>query len=264
MMLIPPLVAKTGRDDRRAIAGWAVGVAAFVSVYVGFYPQFRGVAEFKDSALPQGMADFLGIENMTSPAGYLEATIYSFIGPLLLVFCGITFAARTIPRPEEDGGMELLLANPLSRSAFAGQRLAVAVGAVTAVAAIPGVLVTILAAALDIGVPLGNIAAASVGLVALAWCFTGIAYLIGAWSGRRSTVLAVAVALGVASFVGRALAGLVDGLGWLRWLSPFHHSPGAAPPRTGWHLGPLAVLVLVAVVTAVAGIIAFDRRDVGV
>jgi ABC-2 type transport system permease protein len=241
-----------------------VGVAAFVSVYVGFYPQFRGVAELKDSALPQGMADFLGIENMTSPAGYLEATIYSFIGPLLLVFCGIAFAARAIARPEEDGSMELLLASPLSRSAFAGQRLAVVGAAVTFVAAIPGVLVTILAAALDIGVPLGNIAAASVGLVALTWCFTGIAYLIGAWSGRRSTVVAVAGVLAVAGYVMRAVAGLVDGLGWMRWLSPFHYYIGADPLRTGWHLGPLAVLVLVAVVTAVAGIIIFDRRDVGV
>ncbi|HWH00760.1 MAG TPA: ABC transporter permease subunit, partial [Pilimelia sp.] len=129
--MLPPLLRKTGRDERRATLGWAVGIAAFVSVYVGFYPQFQGVAELKQNALPQGMADFLGIEDMTSPAGYLEATVYSFIGPLLLVFCGIAFAARAIAQPEEDGGMELLLANPLSRTSFAGQRLAAVAASVT-------------------------------------------------------------------------------------------------------------------------------------
>jgi ABC-2 type transport system permease protein len=263
-MLLPPLVSKTGRDDRRAILGWSAGIAAFVSVYVGFYPQFQGAAELKENALPQGMADFLGIESMTTPAGYLEATVYSFIGPLLLVFCAITFAARTIARPEEDGGMELLLANPLSRRAFAAQRLAAAAAALTVIAAIPWLLVTVFAAAMDIDVPLGNISAASAGMVALVWCFTGVAFLIGAWTGRHAQVLGVAGSLAIAAYVMRAVAGLVDGLSWLKWLSPFHYYIGADPLRTGWHAGHLAVLVAVGAVTAVAGIITFDRRDVGV
>jgi ABC-2 type transport system permease protein len=264
MTVLTPLMAKTARDDRRAVLGWAVGVAAFVSVYVGFYPQFQGAAELKENALPQGMADFLGIENMTSPAGYLEATVYSFIGPLLLVFCAITFAARAIPRPEEDGSIELLLANPLSRPAFAVQRLVTITAAVTGIAVIPWLLVTVLAAALDIDVPLGNISAASAGMVALVWCFTGLAFLVGAWTGRRSYVLGVAGTFAVTAYVMRALAGLVDGLGWLRWLSPFHYYIGADPLRTGWHPGHLAVLVAAGLVAAVAGIIIFDRRDVGV
>lgn len=262
--MLPPLVFKTARDDRRAILGWAVGIAAFVSLYVGFYPQFQGVAELKQDSMPQGMADFLGIKNMTSPAGYLEATVYGFIGPLLLVFCAIILAARTIARPEEDGGMELLLANPLSRPAFALQRLAAAAGAVTLIAAIPWLLVTSLAASLDIAVPLTNISATSAGAMALAWCFTGIAFLVGAWTGRRAQVVTVAGTLAIASYILRAVAGMVDGLGWLKWLSPFHYYLGADPLRTGWHFGYLAVLVAVALVTAVAGIMVFDRRDVGV
>jgi ABC-2 type transport system permease protein len=34
------LVRKTWRDDRRAVIGWAVGVAAFTGIYTGFYTQF--------------------------------------------------------------------------------------------------------------------------------------------------------------------------------------------------------------------------------
>lgn len=262
--MLPALVRKTWRDDRRATIGWAVGIAAFVTIYVSFYPQFQGVADLKENALPQGMSDFLGIEDMTSPAGYLEATVYSFIGPLLLVFCAISLAARTIARPEEDGAMELLLANPVSRRAFAVQRLGATATAVTLIGAIPWVLVTVLAVAVDIDVPLRNISATSAGLLALVWCFAGIAFLIGAWTGRRTHVLAIAGTLALAGYILRAVAGLVDQVGWLRWLSPFHYYNGADPLRTGWHLGDIMVLVAVGVVTAVAGVIVFDRRDVGV
>ncbi|GAA1853691.1 ABC transporter permease subunit [Asanoa iriomotensis] len=258
------LVRKTWRDDRRSLLGWAVGVAAFVTIYVGFYPQFQGTAAVKDDALPQGFADFVGIQNMTTPAGYLEATVYSLIGPLLLIMCGVLLAARTIARPEEEGAMELLLAVPLSRSAFARQRLAAAGVAVTAVAAIPWLLVTALAAGLDIDVPFRNIAAASVGLIALVWCFSGIAFLIGAATGRRGQVVAITGAVAVATYLLRALSGMIDGAGWLRWLTPFHYFTGADPLRTGFHWGNIAVLVAIAMVTCVAGIVLFERRDVGV
>ncbi len=261
--MLPALVRKTWRDDRRAIIGWSVGVAAFTTIYTAFYPQFQGAAELKNNALPEDMLEFLGIQDMTSGVGYLQATIYSLIGPLLVIMAGITLAVRTIARPEEDGGMELLLANPLTRKAFAAQRLTATLAAVTAIAAIPWLLVAILAPATGMAVPQSNIAATSAGLILLVWCFTGIAFLIGAITGRRGHVLAITGTLAVTTYLAEAISGLIDGAGWLRWLSPFHYFIGTDPLRTGWHVGPLALLA-VAAGTAVAGIIAFDRRDVGV
>ena len=40
-------------------------------------------------------------------------------------------------------------------------------------------------------IPLSNVAAASAGLVALVWCFAGIAFLVGAATGKRAPVLAI-------------------------------------------------------------------------
>ena len=175
--MLPALVRKTWRDDRRAMIGWAVGVAAFTAIYTSFYASFQGAAQLKQDALPEGMLDFLGIQDMVSPAGYLQATIFSLIGPLLVLMCAVTLTARTIARPEEDGGMELLLVNPLSRRAFA-----VAAAAATglrchrarrhALASSAGIIVP----GGRHGHPAVNVAAASAGLVALAWCFTGIAF----------------------------------------------------------------------------------------
>ncbi|MBB5825833.1 ABC transporter permease subunit [Micromonospora carbonacea] len=262
--MFPALVRKTWRDDRRALIGWAVGVALFTVVYTSFYSQFQGAAELKQDALPQEMLDFLGIADMLSPAGYLQATVFSLIGPLLVLMCAITLTARTIARPEEDGGMELLLATPLSRTAFAGQRLAATGSAITLVAAVPLILLMIIVPRVGMDIALSHVAAAGVGLIALVWCFTGVAFLAGAATGKRGTVLAVTGVLGVATYLANAIGGMSDGWQWMRWLSPFHYFIGTDPLHTGWHPGHLLILAGVGALTAAVGMVLFDRRDVGV
>ncbi|WP_432993413.1 ABC transporter permease subunit [Dactylosporangium sp. CA-233914] len=262
--MLPALVRKSWADDRRALAGWAAGVAVFTLVYTAFYRNFQGASQLKQDALPQDMLDFLGIADLTSPAGYLQATVFSLFGPLLVLMCAITLSARPIARPEEDGGIELLLTVPLSRAAFAAQRLAATAVAVTAVAAVPWVLLLAVVPASGMDISLSDVSAACAGLVALAWCFTGVAFLAGAGTGRRGAVLAIGGGIAVAGYMLNALAGLLDGWHWLRWLSPFHYYSGTDPLHTGWHPVQLLVLVAVAVVTAAAGVLWFDRRDVGV
>ncbi|WP_213454838.1 ABC transporter permease subunit [Rhizomonospora bruguierae] len=262
--MLPALVRKTWRDDRRALAGWAAGVAAFTVIYTSFYRRFQGAAEMKQDALPKGMLDFLGIADMLSAAGYLQATVFSLIGPLLLLMCAITLTARTIARPEEDGGMELLLVNPVSRRAFAGQRLAATGTAVTAVAAVPWVLLMVIVPAVGMQIPLSRVSAAAFGLVALVWCFTGIAFLVGAATGGRGMVLAVTGAIALATYLANAVSGMAGAWGWLRWLSPFHYFIGTDPLHTGWHPAELLVLVAAGAATTVAGVVLFDRRDIGV
>ncbi|WP_144128109.1 ABC transporter permease subunit [Catellatospora sichuanensis] len=259
-----PLVRKTWRDDRRAIIGWAAGIAAFTTVYTSFYASFQGAAQLKDDALPEGMKNFLSIQDMTSGTGYLQATVYGLVGPLLVVMAAIILTVRTIPRPEEDGGIELLMVNPLSRRAFATQRLTATFITVTALAAIPGVLVLAIAPGVGIDVPAANIISASAGLVALACCFLGIAFGVGAATGRRGIALGVTGALAVGTYILRGVSGIVDGGAWLRWLSPFHYFIGTDPLHTGWHPAHLLALAAAGAVGAAVGIVMFDRRDVGV
>jgi ABC-2 type transport system permease protein len=259
-----PLVRKTWRDDRRAIIGWALGIAAFTTIYTSFYASFAGAAQLKDDALPEGMKNFLSVQDMTSPAGYLQATVYSLVGPLLVVMAALILTVRTIPRPEEDGGIELLMVNPQSRRAFAAQRLLATFLSVTALAAIPGVLVLAIAPGVGIDVPAGNISAASAGLVGLAWCFLGITFAVGAATGRRGLALAVGGGLAVAGYILRGISGIIDGGEWLKWLSPFHYFIGTDPLHTGWHPAHLLALAAVGIIGAAAGIVMFDRRDVGI
>lgn len=262
--MLPALMHKSWRDDRRATLGWAAGVSLFTLVYGGFYNQFKSAAELKQEAIPRGMLNVLGVSDMVSPAGYLQASIFGLLGPLLVLICATTLMARTIPRPEEDGGMELLLTVPLSRRRFAMQRLGAAAAIANGVAAVPGVVLLIVVPGSGMDIPLTNVAAVSVGLVALTSCFGGIAFLVGAISGRRATVLAVTGTVCVATYMANVISNVAEAWHWLRWFSPFHYFIGTDPLHTGWHPIHLSALVAVAVVSAVAGIVVFDRRDVGV
>ncbi|GIJ46207.1 hypothetical protein Val02_30930 [Virgisporangium aliadipatigenens] len=48
--MVPALVRKTWRDDRRSVLRWAAGVAVFTSTYAGFDSQFQGAAELSARA----------------------------------------------------------------------------------------------------------------------------------------------------------------------------------------------------------------------
>jgi ABC-2 type transport system permease protein len=262
--MLPATIRKTWRDDRRAVIGWAAAAVAFTSVYTGFYSQFRELAQAKQEALPEGVLDALGIENMATPTGYLQATVFSLVGPLLMIMCALMLATRSIAAPEEGGELELLLSGPVSRRGFAVQRLAAACAGTAIVAAMVWATLMVIVPAIDMDLPLSHVTAACAGLLALAWCFTGVAFLAGAAAGRRGHAFAVAGVLAGLAYFANAAGELLDSLDWMVRLSPFHYFIGVDPLNTGWHWGALALLVGVGAVTSAVGVILFDGRDLGV
>ena len=102
------------RVEKLPRRGALAGVDARERCQPCFYSQFQGAAEFKQNASPLGTLDFIGVADMLSPAGYLQATVFSRVGPLVLIMGAITLTARTVARLDGGGGMDLLLANPMS------------------------------------------------------------------------------------------------------------------------------------------------------
>lgn len=260
--MLPNLMRKTLRDDRRALLGWATGLVAFVLVYVGFYPQFKDqLVSAKMEAMPAGMKEFMGLREVGTATGYLEMTVYSLVGPLLLIMVAIVLGVRAVAGPEENHTLELLLANPISRRRFLLERFATLVLEVVALGAVPWLLVLLLANAFDMGIPASHVSSTSLGLLLLALAFGTIAFSVGAFVGRRATALAVAGGAAVGSYVLHGLAKQVSSLEPLRWLSPFQYYIGDDPLRTGFHAASILVpLALVGVLLALAAY-GFERRD---
>jgi ABC-2 type transport system permease protein len=262
---MPSLVRRTLREYRRAVIGWAVGVAAFVAIYVGYYAQIKNNPTLlKQDSVPKGMRDFIGVADFTSAVGYLEGSVYGLLGPLLLIMFAAILGTRGVAGPEESGVLDLLMSNPIGRRRFVVERFSAFAALVIAVCLVPWVLVLIYDNSLNMGISAANVSAASLGLMLLALCFGTLAFAVGAATGNRSTALAVTGAAAVVSYLIRSLGNISGAIRPLRWISPFHYYLGGNPLQSGFQVGYLLVLVVIVAALAVVGLFTFERRDLGV
>ncbi len=253
------------RERSRSLLWWSVGVGALVGLTVAFYPSVRDDTAIDDYVknLPDSVRGlFAGGElDISSPAGYLNSQIYALIAPLVFLIFAVGAGSDAVAGEEERGTLDFLLAQPLRRRDFVGQRF-LAVGIL--VAAFSVVLlaaVELSSLAVDLEISIGKLVAASVSVGLLALLFGTVALAAGSVKPGRSRAIAVAAGLAVASWLLDGLGQAVNALEPWRRLSPFYQVIGRNPLRegalwTGWGILAAATIVLVAV--AVVGL---NRRD---
>ncbi|WP_433633002.1 ABC transporter permease subunit [Nocardia sp. CA-120079] len=247
---------QTLTEQRRGLIGWSIGFAVIPMMYL---PSYQSLKEQGSLDIEQNtMYEAMGISDFASASGYLNATVYSLMGLLLMLIFTVTFASRSVTQ-EENGILDLLLAQPINRMNLLLQRFA-ALAVQTAIATTVLTL-SVIAGAEQGGleVPTGNIVAASAGLGLLALAIGATTLLIGAATGKRSVTLGSASLIAVAGYLANNLGG-----DFVRKLSPFYWAKGGAPLVHGWNGIHLVVLVVVAAVALVPALAAFDRRDLAV
>jgi len=257
---------KSLRDIRRGFLWWSLGLIGFVSLIVSVYPTVHSnpglnkLAQDYPEAL-QAFIAFGGAVDYSSAAGYLGIELFSLMVPLLLLVAAIGTGAGAIAGEEERGTLELLLANPVSRTRVVLEK-AVALGLELAGLGLVlwlALWVGSVATGMDISV--GHLAAATLSAVLLALAYGAIAILLGAATGRRALAIGVTAAAGVAAYLVNGLAPLVHALKVPQKLSPFYHYAAGDPLRHGISAGHLSVLLAVAVAALALAPVFFARRD---
>ncbi len=261
-----PVLRWVLRQQRRALLGWSLALAAVSAIYVSFYPLMgdSGELEALIEGLPEAMVIAMGYDAIGSAAGYLESTVYGLLAPILLLVFAVALGARLIAGEEEAGQLELEAAAPIGRIRALLERYAALVVAVVLLAVVTGVTSAALVVALDMDVALAGGAAATVGLAQLVVALGTVAFAVGAATGRRAWALGIGAGLAVASFMANALGPMLENGDWLEQASPFWWYLGNDPLVEGLGLaGSLALLTLTALALGVA-VAAYDRRDLGV
>ena len=262
------VLERSVRDRTRSLLWWSIGIAALIVVTVLLYPSLEGDPALDDAMkdMPDSLKAAFGIDegvSLTSPAGYLQSQLVGTMIPLVLLIYGIGAGARAIGGSEEDGTLELILSNPVSRRRVSLERF----GGLTIQLIVLGVacaLVTLVSAApvgaLD-GVSISGLLVAVVATMTLALLFAGLAFAVGAATGRRAVGLAVAAGVAVAGYLVEAIGQSVPVLEDVLFLSPWHwlldHNMLAEGPSYVAAWLPL----LVAAVLALGGTALFERRD---
>jgi ABC-2 type transport system permease protein len=243
------------RRALRPLAGWTLGVGLYflliglladsISRFLGENPRFAELA---------AAAGFGGLGTV---AGY-GATMFG----LLTIPAGVYAAVRLGAAAADEVGRRtvLLTAQPVSRARTATMEIAVAAG---------GVVVLLVAAALAmwvgtsaIGVPLspGAALAGSLNVAPVALLCLGAAML--AWGMQPQYVAAIGSVPAVGGFLLQVLAPSLGAPAWVAEISPYAHL--AAVPESPPDWAATAALTGVAAGLAVAGVLAYARRDLAV
>lgn len=256
------------RDRRKSTIWWVVGVVATVALTVLFYPSVEGQDSFDEMTeeMPDAVAELFGLDSafsMSSPEGFLQSQLFATMLPILLLVFGIAVGARAIGGAEEDGTLELLLANPVSRRRVVLERYGalVVLHLVLLAATATVTFATALPVGAAEGIPLAWIAASFAAVLLLGVLHATIAFTVGAFTGRRGRAIAVASAVGVAGYLVQGLAEAADPLKPLQAVSPFHWLLERNMLGEGVYWPSIYLPLLVTLVLVAVAVPAFERRD---
>ncbi|MFV1999910.1 MAG: ABC transporter permease subunit [Acidimicrobiia bacterium] len=252
-------------DRRRTILWWILGSGLLVAWISFVYPIMRdsgAMEKFIKDFPPELMAVF-GIDPATylTGAGFLQAQFFSLFGPFMMIALAVSVAVAATASEEKNGTMDMLLSAPISRASVMIQKAGVVEVLTAAVAfAIAGMLL-ILNVVIDMGLSVQGILAVNVSLWLLGLVFGAITLVAGAFTGRPSTAIGIAILLSVLAWFVNAFSAIFDWLEIPSKLSPFSWYLDGLPLLNGWSSGHLW-LTLATVLLVGLAIVLFNRRDI--
>ena len=267
--MLNSILLKTLRDKRRAMLFWGIGLVAMAVLIMMLLPNISAGAEAIEGyleILPEEMMAVFGgdIADIATPEGFLNAELFFMTTPILFLVFAIGFGAGAIAGEEEQGTLDLLLANPLSRRRVVLEKFGALSIGIIVLAIVYWVGLAVGLALVDESINLLNIAAVCFSAALLGMTFGTLSLAIGCARGKRNLAMAGAGGLAVVTYFLNALAPVVDFLEPFRGVSPFYYYIGGDPLNNGLNLGHAAVLVGLTVVFLALALITFERRDLAI
>lgn len=262
----PDVALHTLRERRRGLIAWSAGLTLLVAILAAYWPTIRDSTDLQSFMrdLPEGLRAVVGEGDYTTPAGYLNGELFSFMAPLLLLVVAIGMGARAIPGEEDRGTADLLFSAPIGRTRILLEKVAAGLLVLTLLGAVLFATLALGAAAFDMDIAVGRLAAVSAATVLLTLPFAAVALAVGCATGARGVALGVASGLAVGAFLLETLGSIVDSLDGWRELSPWAWYASDDVLSAGLELTNVALLVgTAAALTAVAAV-ALQHRDLGV
>ena len=257
----PSVLAKTLRDLRWQVVWYGIGLGLMAALVIYIFPSYSG--QLADIEIPEAMRALIGDVDYGTAEGFVSAEFLSWT-PLILVVFAIMGGTSMLAGEEANGTLDIVLAQPISRTRVAIEKLAgLMLGALLICCIIYiGWLVSVPFVNIDLG--LGNLAVATFNVVPLIAFFQAFSLWAGVTLPSRGLATGLAVALAVASYFIYYLANIVDSLQPLQQLSVFYHYHGTEVLTNGVNWGGQALIVVLYAVFAGWALFSFQRRDLGV
>ncbi|MGI9529225.1 MAG: ABC transporter permease subunit, partial [Acidimicrobiia bacterium] len=252
---------KTASDHQGLLV--VVSLVLFaMSVMIGpMYNMLDDRMQALSDQLPEDLMALFGGGDMGTPEGFYQVEMFGLMIPIGIMAVAIAIGAGAMAGEEKRNTMGLLLSNPIRRSTVVVQKTwtmilyAIVVGAISFIGVALGSLIG------NLGMDLSYVAAACALATLVGLVFGGLALALGGATGRTSVAIYGSVGVAVLTYIANGFLPLNDNTeAWAR-LTPFHYYLSSDPLNTGMDWGHAAVLAGLFLVTLVAAIVLFDRRD---
>lgn len=257
-MTLTNVFVKTATDRWLAWAIAAVSVALFLLFGMSAY---REIDLSVYTSLPEAFRSLIGISDDIDVGGLAINIMFSTWGALTLAGVALAMGSSAIAGEERDGTMDILLANPKSRSYVLLSKTGALVTSVALATIALWIPVHPIAAILSVEIAGLDVEALMLHLFANSLFFGMLALAVGAITGNKGTATGVTTAVMVLSFFGVGFLPLIEGGATLSKVLPWYYFDGSDPVNNGIAWGHLALLGGGSVLLLVVAIVGFDRRD---
>ncbi len=241
--------------------GWVIAVVSVSLLLLMGMSTYREIDLSVYTSLPEAFRSLIGIGDDVDVGGLAINVMFGTWGAVVLAALALAMGSSAIAGEERDGTMDILLANPKSRTHV----LISKIGSMVLLVALATVAVWIpvhpIAALLGVQIGGLDVEALTVHLFANSVFYGMLAMAIGAMTGDKGKAAGVTTAIMVLSFFGVGFLPLVDGGDTVAKVLPWYYFDGSDPVQNGIAWGHLGLLGGGSVLLFVASIVGFNRRD---
>ena len=257
-------------DRRRSVWAWGGGLGLLSLAMFSAWPALAQDADALAAlvtSMPREVFVMFGMTNpeaIVTPAGFVSSRSYQSVGPIVVIFFCVRGVSMALIRQEVSGVLDLVLAQPSSRSRIVASKLAAVALSAGLVVLIPTVVALAADRQWETGLGVGSILAAGAGLYLLGLFFAGLALLLWGVKGTSLPAVRIAGIAALATFLMNGLGALADGLRPIRLISPFYWYFGDDPPLAKDFEPAYFLLLAGTVATAWLAIARFRQRDTSI
>lgn len=249
------------RERRRLILGLSAAAAAMAVMVVSLYSSVGAQFDEVFETMPAALESMFDGANLSTPEGFIQVELFTFVGPGLAIAAGIAAGANAIAGAEQGGRLTLVLSGPVHRHSVVTSAIATTLCAVIVVSGALFVGIAAGAALGDVAVSTNRVIAACFSLGLLGASIGLIALATGAWSGSKGLAVAVATTIALASYAIYTFFPLSDRLEPGHRLSLWYPFANGQPLMHGLRWDHAGILALVGATAATSAYWGFQRRD---
>jgi len=249
---------KTTRDRWKGMAIAFVTLAGFLLLAMSMYRNLD-LSIYTD--LPEAVRTMMGIPAEADVGSLAIGVIFASYGALTLAALALSMGSASIAGEESNGTIDLLLANPKSRTHVLVSKAASMVLLVgVAVLGLWGAI-HLVSMVLNVKITGMNVGALSFHLFLSTLFYGFLAMAIGAWTGNKGLASGATIGVMVLSFFAVGLLPLIEGLENLTKAFPWYYYDGSDPLLNGIDWGHIGILFTGIALFLAAAVIGVNRRD---